>query len=42
MDEPEQVRLRVTGMTCVNCTQTVERTLGALDGVSGVDVNLAT
>jgi Cu+-exporting ATPase len=42
MDEPEQVRLRVTGMTCAMCTQTVERTLTGMDGVSGVDVNLAT
>ena len=42
MDEPEQVRLRVTGMTCAMCTQTVERTLGDLTGVSEVDVNLAT
>lgn len=42
MDEPEQVRLRVTGMTCAMCTQTVERTLGDLPGVSEVEVNLAT
>ncbi len=42
MDEPEQVRLRISGMTCAMCTQTIERTLGDLEGVSGVDVNLAT
>jgi Cu+-exporting ATPase len=41
-EEPRQVRLRVTGMTCAMCTQTVQRTLGDLDGVSAVDVNLAT
>ena len=33
--------MRISGMTCAMCTQTVSRSLGGLDGVSGVDVNLA-
>ena len=40
--DERRVKLRISGMTCAMCTQTVERTLGDLEGVKGVDVNLAT
>jgi len=38
----QKVNLPVTGMTCANCTLTVERNLKRLDGVESVTVNLAT
>ncbi|MEI6797525.1 MAG: heavy metal-associated domain-containing protein, partial [Methanomassiliicoccales archaeon] len=31
----------VTGMTCVNCAQTIESSLGAVAGVQGANVNYA-
>ncbi|NDJ54558.1 MAG: cadmium-translocating P-type ATPase [Chloroflexi bacterium] len=34
--------LPIIGMTCVNCTTTVEKGLSKLDGVESVDVNLTT
>ena len=37
-----KVEMPVTGMTCVNCAQTIERTLKRLDGVVSANVNLAT
>ena len=37
-----ELTLRVDGMTCGNCRARVERTLNALEGVAGADVNLAT
>ncbi|MEJ2210797.1 MAG: heavy metal translocating P-type ATPase, partial [Anaerolineae bacterium] len=36
-----KVEMPVTGMTCANCAQTVERTLKRLDGVVSANVNLA-
>jgi copper ion binding protein len=33
---------RVTGMTCNHCASAVEREVGALDGVTGVTVDLPT
>ncbi|WP_298959613.1 heavy metal translocating P-type ATPase [uncultured Methylobacterium sp.] len=38
----QRLTLPVEGMTCASCTGRVERVLGALPGVSGVAVNLAT
>ena len=38
----EQISLPVTGMTCANCSLTVERNLNRLDGVKEATVNLAT
>ncbi len=42
MSDKKLVRLPITGMTCANCATTIERTLGKMDGVSDVSVNLAT
>ncbi|MFN2290569.1 MAG: heavy metal translocating P-type ATPase [Anaerolineae bacterium] len=36
-----KVELPITGMTCANCAQTIERVLKRLDGVVSVNVNLA-
>lgn len=38
----ETVILKVGGMTCVTCQQTIETTLQKLEGVSSVSVNLST
>jgi P-type Cu+ transporter len=38
----KQVTLPVTGMTCANCSLTIERNLKRLDGVQEAVVNLAT
>jgi Cu+-exporting ATPase len=38
----KQVSLPVTGMTCANCSLTVERNLKRMDGVTEASVNLAT
>ena len=40
--ETKQVSLPVTGMTCANCSLTIERNLKRLDGVASAAVNLAT
>ena len=37
-----KVELPITGMTCANCSMTVERTLKRLDGVVSANVNLAS
>jgi Cu+-exporting ATPase len=37
-----KVELPITGMTCANCAQNIERALGKLDGVLKVNVNLAS
>ncbi len=37
-----KVELPITGMTCANCAQTIERALKRLDGVVSANVNLAT
>lgn len=34
--------LSVEGMTCASCSQTVEKVVSELDGVSAASVNLAT
>ncbi|MGC9333745.1 MAG: heavy metal translocating P-type ATPase [Anaerolineae bacterium] len=36
-----KVELPITGMTCANCAQTIERVLRRLDGVVSANVNLA-
>jgi Cu+-exporting ATPase len=38
----KQVSLPVTGMTCANCSLTIERNLNRLQGVEQASVNLAT
>ncbi len=38
----EQVRVRIGGMTCAVCAQTVQRALLGLDGISTASVNPAT
>ena len=38
----KQITLPITGMTCANCSLTVERNLKRLDGVETATVNLAT
>jgi Cu+-exporting ATPase len=40
--EKRQVSLPVTGMTCANCSLTIERNLKRLNGVENAAVNLAT
>ncbi len=37
-----RAELPITGMTCANCSMTVERTLKRLDGVVSANVNLAS
>ncbi len=37
-----RAELAITGMTCANCSLTVERTLNRLDGVVSTSVNLAS
>ena len=37
-----QLSFRVEGMTCANCSGRVERVLKRLEGISEVNVNLAT
>jgi copper chaperone len=36
----EKVTLNVTGMSCGHCVKAVEGSVGALEGVSSVQVNL--
>ncbi|WP_324661961.1 heavy metal translocating P-type ATPase [Haloarcula sediminis] len=36
------IRLELTGMSCANCSGTIENRVGDLDGVSSVDANYAT
>ncbi|MDZ7687406.1 MAG: heavy metal translocating P-type ATPase [Halobacteriales archaeon] len=38
----KKTRFGVVGMTCSNCAQTVEETVGALEGVENVSVNFAS
>jgi Cu+-exporting ATPase len=40
--ETKQINLPVTGMTCANCSLTIERNLRRLEGVQQAAVNLAT
>jgi copper chaperone len=41
-DDGEQRRFGVAGMTCEHCAAAVDAEVGALLGVSGVDVDLAS
>jgi copper chaperone len=36
----EFIKLNVEGMSCSHCENAVKKTVGALDGVSNVDVSL--
>ena len=38
----ETVDVGIDGMTCASCVRRVEKAIGAVPGVTGVDVNLAT
>jgi Cu+-exporting ATPase len=38
----EQITLPITGMTCANCANTIERNLKKLEGVKAASVNLAS
>ncbi len=42
MSETRQITLPITGMTCANCSTTIERNLKKLPGVSLAAVNLAS
>lgn len=42
MPHTMQKTLKIEGMSCASCVGRVEKTLAALDGVSGVSVNLAS
>lgn len=42
MSEHEQRTFNVAGMTCEHCVAAVSAEVGALAGVSGVDVDLAS
>ena len=41
MAEEHHITLPITGMTCANCSTTIERNLKKLDGVKAAAVNLA-
>ena len=41
MSETNRLILPITGMTCANCSATIERNLKKMPGVAGVSVNLA-
>jgi P-type Cu+ transporter len=42
MAETKQITLPITGMTCANCSATIERNLKKMAGVADVSVNYAT
>ena len=42
MTESKHLTLPITGMTCANCSTTIERNLRKLPGVGEANVNLAT
>lgn len=42
MAETKQITLPITGMTCANCSATIERNLKKMPGVADVAVNYAT
>lgn len=42
MSSPITYSLPISGMTCTNCSQRIERALGKLQGVDSVEVNFAT
>ena len=41
VETPKRTKLRISGMTCANCTAAIQRSIGDLEGVNEVDVNLA-
>ncbi len=40
METPERTQLKTSGTTRANCTSAIERSIGGLEGVGSVDVNL--
>ncbi|ESP88530.1 heavy metal translocating P-type ATPase [Candidatus Halobonum tyrrellensis] len=42
MSDPRRTTVEIRGMSCANCSQTIEERVGSLDGVREVDVNYAT
>jgi Cu+-exporting ATPase len=42
METPQRTQLKIAGMTCANCTAAIQRSIGGLEGVDDVDVNLAS
>ena len=42
MADTKQITLPITGMTCANCSATIERNLKKMPGVAEVSVNYAT
>ncbi|MFX0173392.1 MAG: heavy metal translocating P-type ATPase [Candidatus Hodarchaeota archaeon] len=42
VEDTEDVNLAITGMTCANCVNTIEKGISKIDGVYGISVNLMT
>jgi Cu+-exporting ATPase len=42
VEEPQRIMLRIGGMTCASCSQTIENALRKTKGVKEANVNLAT
>jgi len=42
VETPKRTKIRISGMTCANCTAAIQRSIGGLEGVNEVDVNLAS
>jgi len=42
MSEPKQITLDVLGMTCTNCSNTIQRQLNKVEGVQEAAVNFAS
>ncbi len=42
MSETKHITLPITGMTCANCSTTIERNLRKMPGVAEANVNLAS
>ena len=40
MEPQERTKLKITGMTCANCVNTIVKSVGSLEGVDEVNVNL--
>ena len=38
----EKIIFKIGGMTCTTCAQTIEKAVGKLEGVYGVNVNFGT
>lgn len=41
-EEKKKVEVKVSGMTCATCAQTIEKSLGGIDGVLEANVNLGS